>query len=204
LNRYLDCHRRSHGLTFPEPIAVSVQTDHPIEKKRNVMSLTSTEKRAFKYCAQGNDVALLDSVPQKVNINHQIPTTEYNHIVLESPSFMHVAVVHKRPAIAQVLIDLGIDMNLRDSVCPVFSKSVLHSRRHFSSHRTAVCLSCVFGSVAVLRILLDAGADPFIEDNVLLFQRNQQECVDLLIDAGVSVRSHNFAVRFSHKKFHFF
>jgi hypothetical protein len=79
------------------------------------MSLTTTEKRAFKYCSAGQEVPLLDSVPQKVNINHQIPTTEYNHIVLENASLLHAAAVHQRVAIAQVLIDLGIDLNLRDA-----------------------------------------------------------------------------------------
>ena len=40
---------------------------------------------------------------------------EFNHIVLEMPSLLHAAAVHQKNGVAQLLIDLGIDLNLRDA-----------------------------------------------------------------------------------------
>jgi hypothetical protein len=35
-------------------------------------------------------------------------------VILESPSLLHAATVHQRSGVAQLLIDLGINLNLRD------------------------------------------------------------------------------------------
>lgn len=45
---------------------------------------------------------------------HYILPIEFNHIILENPSLLHAATVHQRDKIAQLLIDLGINLDLRD------------------------------------------------------------------------------------------
>jgi hypothetical protein len=58
-------------------------------------------------------------------------------VILEGPSLLHAATVHQRTTVAQLLIDLGINLNLRDvffvgyAVRLVFSKFVCVFWRFF-------------------------------------------------------------------------
>ena len=77
--------------------------------------MNSNEKKAFKLCCQGSEDSFSQLVPLKVQLNYQIPTIEFNHILLENPSFLHVATAHQKERMVQLVIDLGIDLDLRDA-----------------------------------------------------------------------------------------
>jgi len=51
---------------------------------------------------------------QKFVIFKFIETIEFNHIVLKDASFLHCAAVHFKEKMAMLLIDMGIDLDLRD------------------------------------------------------------------------------------------
>ena len=77
--------------------------------------MNTVEKKAFKYCCGGSEEAFMAIVPSKVKINYQIASCEVNRIKIENPSFLHCAAVHGRDKMAMLLIDLGINIDLRDS-----------------------------------------------------------------------------------------
>jgi ankyrin repeat protein len=121
-------------------------------------------------------------------------------LVLENPSLLHAAIVSEKLRITQLLIDMGINLNLRDS-----------------KGRTPVCLACIYYYEDGLRLLIEAGADIFLQDNngylpihwAVMKNSNikkqpynetqcfakQRQCVELLLQSGVSVSAHNFAKR---------
>ena len=78
-------------------------------------------------------------------------------------------------------------------------------------YHTAVCLACIYGSTSILRILIESGADIFLNDyNISLFRfmefqiyfyfapihwaamKNQRQCAEYLIQAGADPSAHNF------------
>ena len=88
--------------------------------------MNTVEKKAFKYCCNGSEESFMGLVPAKVKLNFQIQNIEYNRIILENPSFLHCTAAHAKEKMAMLLIDLGIDMDLRDAkgIC-YFSKELL-------------------------------------------------------------------------------
>jgi hypothetical protein len=76
--------------------------------------MNSFEKKAFKHCCNGTEEAFIALVPAKVDINYQISTFEFNRIILENPSFLHCAATHGKEKMAMLLVDLGINLDLRD------------------------------------------------------------------------------------------
>jgi hypothetical protein len=77
--------------------------------------MNTIEKRAFKHCCNGAEEAFMALVPGKVKINYQIQTCEFNSYILEYPSFLHCAAVHGKERMAMLLVDLGINVDLRDA-----------------------------------------------------------------------------------------
>ena len=83
--------------------------------------MNTVEKKAFKYCCSGSEEPFMGLVPSKVKIDYQIQSCEVNRIKLEYPSFLHCAAVHGKDKMAMLLIDLGINLDLRDSKVLFFS-----------------------------------------------------------------------------------
>lgn len=77
--------------------------------------MNNFEKKAFKYCFNGAEESFMGLVPTKVDINFQIQNIEFNRFVLESPSFLHCAAAHAKERMTMLLVDLGIDLDLRDA-----------------------------------------------------------------------------------------
>ena len=85
--------------------------------------MNTVEKKAFKHCCNGAEEAFMSLVPGKVKIDYQIQTCEFNNIVLENPSFLHCAAAHGKDKMAMLLIDLGINVDLRDAKITFFTKN---------------------------------------------------------------------------------
>ena len=88
------------------------------KQKVTFIQMNTVEKKAFKYCCGGSEEAFMALVPSKVKIDYQIQSCEVNRIKLEYPSFLHCAAVHGKDKMAMLLIDLGINIDLRDSKVP--------------------------------------------------------------------------------------
>lgn len=148
------------------------------------MQSSAEAKKAFKHCCNGSEESFMTLVPGSVNINFQIPTSEFNRLFLENPSFLHCAAAHGKEKMAALLINLGINLDLRDG-----------------KGRTAAALACYYDNPRTLEVILQGGADPFINDYNgyapihWAVWKNSIDCIKLLLNYGADPCAHNFALR---------